>query len=616
MGDRRKVILKGIVAATFAVIILRLFYIQVIDDDYKTKAERNVLRRERQYAPRGVIYDRNGKFLVENTDVYDLMVVPRDVKPFDTLRMCGIIGMTPEELRDELRKAALFSRQRPSIIKKQLPKEVKLVLEERNFPGFYTVYRTLRSYPQKIGGNLLGYVGEVDERAISRDPYYVMGDYIGKSGMELSYEHLLRGVNGVKHTVVDVHGISQGSYQEGANDTLPTPGLALVSTIDAELQALGEELLRGKVGSIVAIEPSTGEILVMASSPSYDPDQLVGVGSGNNYMELLNNPRKPLFNRSVMSRYPPGSTFKVVNGLIGLQEGVITTSTKCVCDGGYWVGRGMKCHRHWSPIDIVGAVQTSCNAYFAHTFRNILDNPKFGNVRKGFENWEHHVRDFGFGRKLGSDFVDELNGYVPDTTFYDKTYPRWNSLTVVSLAIGQGEIGCSPLQMANLAATIANRGHYRIPHVVRAVRDMSEASPQDVPYTTLEPRFAEDHPVGVDERHFETVIEGMWRAVNQDGGSARVAYLPGYEVCGKTGTAQNPHGQDHSTFMCFAPRENPRITVSVYIENGGWGATVAAPIAALIMEKYLTGEVKRTDLLYSVKARQIYYPYYDRQQSK
>lgn len=599
----RNGILKLLIAGGFVLLVIRLFYIQVIDNEYKEKAERNVLRYETQYPPRGVIYDRNMTFLVENTDVYDLMVVPRDVKPFDTTLMCSIVGMAPEELATEIAKAAAYSRMRPSVIKKQLPKDVKLRLEERNFPGFYTVYRTLRSYPRKIAGNLLGYVSEVDVRTIENDSYYAMGDYIGKSGVERSYEQQLRGTKGVKVNVVNVHGISQGSYLDGAHDSLPVPGLSLVSTIDADLQALGEELLRGKVGSIVAIEPSTGEILVMASSPTYDPDELVGVGSGNRYMELLKNPRKPLFNRAVMTRYPPGSTFKVVNGLIGLQEGVLRPTTKYSCEGGYWVDRGVKCHAHWSPIDLQGAVQTSCNAYFCHVFRNILDNPKYGNVKEGFGVWERYVRSFGFGPKLDSDFVEELNGYVPSSDFYDRSYPRWNSLTVISLAIGQGELGCSPLQMANLAAIIANRGHYTTPHVVKEIIGRH-----------IDPKFRQRHDTDVDPVHFEPIIEGMFRAVHKDGGTANVAYIPGITVCGKTGTAQNSQGADHSTFMCFAPRENPRIAVSVYIEHGGAGASIAAPIASLIVERYLNGRIDRKDLVQRVKYRYIYYPNYDRQE--
>lgn len=604
MDEGRFKILRIVVLVAFLLIVLRLFYLQIIDSDYKARASSNVLRYEVQYPSRGEIYDRNGKFLVQSKEVYDLMVVPRDVQPFDTLIMCAIVGVPVEKLRTELEKASRYSRRQASIVFKQLPKEVKLKLDERNFPGFYTVYRTIRSYPGKIAGNLLGYVGEVDQNAIDRDSYYRRGDYIGKSGMERAYERELRGHKGIKVNLVDVHGIAKGSYAEGIYDTLPEPGFAVTSTIDARLQALGEELLEGKVGSIVAIEPSTGEILVMASSPSYDPDELVGWSSGNNYMKLLNNPRKPLFNRAVMSSYPPGSTFKLVNGLIGLQEGVLRPETRYSCNGGYAVGsRRMKCHAHGSPLDLYHAVQTSCNAYFCYVLRAVLDNRKYGGIREGMDVWEEYVRSFGFGRKLDSDFLDELNGFVPNSEYYDKKYNnRWNSLTLISLAIGQGELGCSPLQMANLAAIIANRGYYYIPHVVKRVDSRD----------SINSRFSEKHYTKVESKYFDPIVEGMYRAVNVPGGTALRSQIPGFDMCGKTGTSQNPHGKDHATFLCFAPRENPRISVSVYIENGGFGGTIAAPIASLIVEQYLTDTIARPLLVEHVKNTKINYPYYDK----
>ncbi len=607
MNAARIKILQIVVIAVFVVIALRLFYIQVVDGSYKDSAENNVLRYEVQYPSRGEVYDRNGEFLVQSKEVYDLMVVPRDTKPFDTVMLCSITGVPVEKLRAEMAKAERFSRRRASVVIKQLPKDVKLKLDERSFPGFYTVYRTIRSYPRKIAGNLLGYVSEVDEKMIARNPYYRSGDYIGKSGIELAYETVLRGKKGVKVNLVDVHGITQGSYQNGIYDTLPVPGTPITCSIDARLQALAEELLKGKVGSVVAIEPSTGEILVMASSPTYDPDELVGRESGNNYMKLLGNARRPLFNRAVMSRYPPGSTFKIVNGLIGLQEGVLTPQTKYPCYEGYTIGRGVKCHKHWSPLNMIDAVQTSCNAYFCYVLRSILDNRERGNVKETFDIWADYVRSFGFGRKLDSDFLDELNGYVPTSEFYDERYNgRWNSLTVISLSIGQGELGCSPLQMANLAATVANRGHYFIPHVVKRIHDRD----------SIDARFYVPHYTKVDSKYFEPVVEGMYRAVHNPGGTASIARVEGLDICGKTGTAQNPHGADHSTFMCFAPRNNPKIAVSVYIENGRFGATTAAPIASLIVEQYLTDTITRPQLVDYVKNMQIAYPYYDRQQAK
>ena len=594
-------ILQLTVVGVVLVLLVRLFYLQVVDDSYKTRADNNALRYMVQFPPRGEVYDRNGRFLVQSKEAYDLMATPREVGPFDTAAMSRILGVPVEQIRKELDKASRFSRRRASVLFKQLPKEVKVRLDERNFPGFFTVYRTVRSYPTKIAGNLLGYVGEVDDRIIERNSYYRSGDYIGRSGIELAYEDVLRGEKGVKIEMVDVHGIPQGSYAGGMYDTLPSPGVAITCTIDARLQALAEELMAGKVGSVVAIEPETGEILVMASSPTYDPDELVGRERGNNYMKLLNDRRRPLFNRAVMASYPPGSTFKTVNGLIGLQEGVLVPSQTYPCHGGYPYGRGVKCHNHWSPIDLMGAVQTSCNAYFCYVFRNIIENRKYGNIQQGLDVWDDYVRSFGFGRKLGSDFTGELNGNVPTSSFYDKAYRgRWNGLTVISLAIGQGELGCTPLQMANFAATIANRGYYKIPHVVKRIHDRD----------SIDGRFYEKHYTKVDSKHFDPIVEGMYRAVNVDGGSARMARIEGIDICGKTGTAQNPHGADHSTFMCFAPRNNPKIAVSVYVENGRWGGIAAAPIASLLTELYLTDTVTRPQLVEYVKNRQINYPYY------
>lgn len=595
--------LRIFVIVVFVIIVFRLFYIQVLDGSYKDSANNNVLRYEVQYPPRGEVYDRRGEFLVQSKEAYDLVVVPRDVKPFDTVMLGSIIGVSVEQIRKELHKATVFSRRRPSVIFKQLSKAVKLRMEERSFPGFYTVYRTVRSYPRKIGGNLLGYVGEVNDRTIANNPYYRSGDFIGMSGIEQAYEDVLRGQKGVKIKMVDVHGISKGSFKGGIYDTLPTPGSAITCTIDGRLQALGEELLKGKVGSIVAIEPSTGQILVMASSPTYDPDELVGRERGNNYMKLLNNNRRPLFNRAVMSGYPPGSTFKLLNGLIGLQEGVLQSNYTYPCSMGYTVGRGVKCHAHPSPLDLTAAVQMSCNAYFCYVFRNIIDNRKYGGVKNGYKVWSDYVRSFGYGRKLDSDFTNELNGNVPSLDFYNKRYRgNWNSLTVVSLSIGQGELGCTPLQMANVAAIVANRGYYYTPHVV------SKIAGRD----SLDKRFYERHRTMVDPKHFDPVVEGMYRAVHNPGGTAQVARVDGLDICGKTGTAQNPHGADHSTFMCFAPKNDPKIAVSVYIEHGRFGATVAAPIASIITEMYLTDTVKREALVDYVKNMQISYPYYER----
>ncbi len=602
MASRIK-ILHIVVLAVFGVLAMQLFNLQVLKQDYKDKAANNVLRYEVQHPPRGEIYDRRGEFLVQSKESYDLMATPCEVREFDTAMLSTITGVPVETIRKQLQKAAAFSRRRPSAIIKQMPKEMKLRLDERSLPGFHTVYRTVRSYPAKIAGNLLGDVGEVNDAHLTSDTYYRSGDYIGMSGIERAYEHILRGKKGVKVSVVDVHGIAKGSYQGGVYDSVAVPGPGITCTIDARAQALAEELMRGKVGGVVAIEPSTGEILVMASSPTYDPDELVGRERGNNYKKLLDDKRHPLFNRAVKSPYPPGSTFKLINGLIGQQEGVLMPQTAYPCYSGYKIGRGVGCHNHSSPLNLQQAVQNSCNAYFCYVFRNIIDNRKYGGVKNGYRAWEDYVESFGFGRKLGSDFLDENSGRVPTVEHYNRMYRgSWNSLTVISLSIGQGELGCTPLQMANLAATVANRGYYYIPHIVSRIHDRD----------SIDARFYERHATMVESKYFLPIVDGMYDAVHKDGGTARIAYIPGMDVCGKTGTAQNPRGADHSTFLCFAPKDNPKIAVSVYVENGGFGASVAAPIASLIIEKYLTDTIMRPDLVEYIKNKHISYPSYDR----
>ncbi len=600
----RSTILFAAVAVLFVVIVVRLFWIQILDPQYKRSASNNVLRYEVQYPTRGEVYDRNGEFLVQSKEVYDLMVIPREARPFDTLLMCSILGVEREELRKALDRARRHSPWQASMIFEMLPKDVKLQLDERGFPGFHTVYRNIRSYPRKVGGNLLGYVGRATENDLKRDPFYRAADYVGRSGIERAYETVLRGKKGVKVNMVDVHGIIQGSYADGIYDTMPVQGTAITTTIDLRLQALGEELLRNKVGSIVAIEPATGEILMMVSSPTYDPEALVGRGIGQNYMELLDNPRRPLINRAVQSHYPPGSTFKPVVGLIGMQEGVLRPEYRYPCDGGYHVGNlTVGCHPHYSPINLTQAIQTSCNAYFCYVFRNSLDSKKFENVKDGYASWANHVRSFGFGRRLDSDFLDELPGAVPGIETYDKLYRgSWNSATVLTLAIGQDRMLASPLQLANMVAIIANRGHYYIPHVVKRIHDRD----------SLDAKFYERHDTDIDTRHFEAIVEGMWMAVNEPGGTGYGLRIEGIDMCGKTGTAENPPYRDHSTFMCFAPREQPKIAVSVYVENGGFGATVAAPVASLIVEQYLTDTIRRPWLVEQIKNMEINYPRYDR----
>ena len=602
-GLQRMRTLQLVVLFIFAVIGLRLFYLQILDRKYKDLADGNALIYEVQYPPRGEVFDRNGEYLVKSRECYDMMVTWRemDKKGFDTLRMCQVLGISKERLVRRLKEAAAAPR-KATLITNFVSKEDKLRFDACGFKGFHAVYRTAREYPMQVGGNLLGFVSEVNDKDLERDSYYRMGDYIGKTGVESAYEELLRGKKGVKVLERDSHGAIKGSYMEGMYDTLPEAGSYLVCTIDAKLQKFCEELMVGKVGAAVAIEPSTGEILMMVSSPTYDPDELVGRQRGNHYMQLLGNKRRPLYNRAVSARYPPGSTFKLVQGLIGMQEGVLSPSTRYPCHGGYayTATRKVGCHAHPSPLDLRDAVAHSCNAYFCYVFRDILDKPENGGVKKGFEKWEEYVRSFGFGRKLDSDFLSEGNGFVPDRESYDKRYRgSWKSQTVISLSIGQGELGCTPLQMANLAAIVANRGYYYIPHIVKEIEGRD----------SIDRRFYERHYTKVDPKHFEPIVEGMWRGVNVAGTSG-LAKLPGLDVCGKTGTAQNPHGKDHSTFLSFAPKDNPKIAISVYVENAGFGATAAVPIASLLEEYYLTDTITRPHLVEYVKNLQPYYRQY------
>jgi len=594
----RALMARIIVIFIFAILALRLGYIQLIDDQYKDLAGKNYLRNVVLYPPRGEIYDRNGELLAQNRLCYDVSIVRKDMPKsgFDTTRVSDIIGMKREALVKKIRQSPY--RRENRLTRYPITVEQKLLLDEMNIGGFYTSQRTVRQYPRKIGGNLLGSINEVTKAKIERDNSYSAGDYIGMEGLELAYEDVLRGEKGL--VLQDIY-----APQAERNTVLKEPiaGKSIVCTIDAELQQFAEELMQNKVGAVVAIEPSTGEILTMVSSPTFNPDELViGRERGNNYAKEIQNPQMPLWNRAVKSRYPPGSTFKLVTGLIGMQEGVLRPHYMYSCNMGYHLGgEHIGCHEHRSPLGLHYAIATSCNAYFCYVFRNILENKREYEIAKdGFEAWRDYVLSFGFGRKLDSDFLGEGAGYVPTREFYDKRYHKsWNALTLLSLSIGQGELGCTPLQMANLAAIVANRGYYYIPHIVRKIEG------QD----SLDTRFYQKQYTKVDTKHFAPIVEGMWRGVNKDG-TCQGAYLKGFDVCGKTGTAQNSKGEDHSTFISFAPRNNPKIAIAVYVEHGGFGAEMAVPIASLIEEKYLTDTIKRPHLVEYVKGRKIAYPMY------
>ncbi len=596
--------LQFVVVLVFAALLSRVFYLQIVESKYDALSDHNVLRHEVAYPARGEVYDRNGEYIVMSRGCYDIMITYRDLDKsgFDTTLLCDILKVSRKKLTQSLKNARMRPRAQ-YMLTNFVPTKDKLLFDECDFKGFHAIYRTAREYPRSIGGNLLGNVGEVSPAFLEKNPSYSRGDYVGTNGVESAYEEELRGVKGVYISKVDTHGTIKGSYMDGMYDTLPQQGRYLVSTIDAKLQLLGEELMKDKVGAAVAIEPSTGEILMMVSSPTFDPDKLVGRQRGNNYMELLYDKRRPLFNRSVSARYPPGSTFKLLQGLVGMQEGVLRPEMQYSCNNGfYYSGKKLGCHPHATPLALKYAVATSCNAYFCHVYRNILHNNKYGSIQEAYDVWRDYVLSFGFGRKLDSDFIGEGSGYVPESSYYDRIYRKsWSALTVISLSIGQGELGCTPLQMANFAAIIANRGYYYPPHIVKRVEGRD----------SLDVKFRTKHYTKVDPKYFEPIIQGMWDGVNVSGSSLG-ARLDGYDVCGKTGTAENPHGRDHSTFLSFAPKDNPRIAISVYVENGGFGASAALPIASLIEEQYLTGEIKRTQLLERVKSMKIKYPIYEK----
>ncbi|HIZ85544.1 MAG TPA: penicillin-binding protein 2 [Candidatus Coprenecus stercoravium] len=603
--------------AAFLILAAQLFRLQILDNSFKVSAQNNALYYQTRYPARGLILDRNGKVLVGNKNTYDILVTPHYVKDFDTAALCALLDLDIETVRDKFKEYRRYRTRigyRTITFVSQVSQEQysRFLEKSHKFPEFRGVPRTTRMYPYNAGGNLLGYVTEVDQNFLDKHPDYEMGDYTGRTGLEETCESMLKGGKGYSIYLRDANNRIQSSYRDGAFDKPAMPGRDVVSTIDAELQKYGEELMRNKVGSVIAIEPSTGEILSMISSPGIDVSVLGEINK--HYSRIASDPFTPMFNRAVMSPQPPGSVFKLVNALIGLQEGVVSTGTEFPCHNGYTArGISVGCHPHKSPLNFTEAIMASCNSYFCYLFRNILENSEYGSTAKAFDSWAGYVRSFGFGTRLGSDFPSEIAGIVPSSKTYDRIYGQnsWNALSVISLSIGQGELGCTPLHLANLAATIANRGWYRIPHIVRRHENDS-----------IDAKFREKHYTLVDTCHFEDVIEGMYQAVNApagQGATARIAAVKDLDICGKTGTAENPHGDEHAVFVCFAPRESPRIAIAVYIENAGFGATWAAPVASLMVEKYLSGEIspsrkwleqnmKEANLLNKVPASPDYVP--------
>lgn len=589
LSSRRYVVI-GIFVIVGLVYLCRLAYLQIFDDTYAELANRNALRYVTQYPSRGLIYDRNGKLLVYNEAVYDLMVIPRQVKNIDTLEFCNLLKITKEEFIKKMEKARAYSTYTPSIFEKQISKEDFAPIQEKiyQYEGFYAQSRTLRYYPEAVACHVLGYIGEVNEDMIAKNPYYKKGDYIGMSGLEKSYEEILRGKKGSKITMVDVHNREKGSFKDGIYDTAAISGKNLYSTIDIELQKYAEALMKNKRGCIVAIEPSTGEVLCFVSAPYYDPNLLVGRVRGKNYKALAEDISKPLFNRVLMAEYPPGSIFKIAQALIALDMGVIQPNSGFVCDKSL-VG----CHGHPSATNVRDAIKMSCNPYFYRVFQRVVQqtNPNTGKIdsKYGLMLWNEAAKRMGFGTRLDIDLPNVRKGYIPDTTFYNKWYPSgWNFHTIYSNSIGQGEVGVNPLQMANFAALVANRGWYITPHLVRSYGDEKQKEKFV--------KYSQKNYSLIASSYWDLAVEGMWGVVHEAGGTARRAMIDDIAVCGKTGTAENI-GEDHSVFISFAPKTNPKIAVAVYIENArGGGGTWAAPIASLVIEKYIKGEVERKEM--------------------
>lgn len=587
--ENRRFVIGGIAAVVVLVYIIRLFTLQIMSDDYKKNADSNAFLKKIEYPSRGVIYDRKGKLMVYNQPAYDIMVVMNEEKGhLDTLEFCKTLGITKEffikrmnDIKDYSKNPG-YSRFTQQLFMSQISDKEFSVFQEKmfRFPGFYMQRRSIRQYQYPYAAHVLGDVGEVNDADIEEDDYYQPGDFIGKTGVEKSYEKQLRGVKGVQILLRDAHGRIQGNYQNGRLDQRPVPGKDLTLGIDLNLQALGERMLQGKIGAIVAIEPSTGEVLAMVSSPTYDPRIMVGRNRGKNHAKLSLNPWKPLLNRSIMGQYPPGSTFKTTQALTYLTEGIINLHTQYPCNHGFsYKGLHVGCHGHPSPLALIDAIATSCNGYFCWGLYHMMQNRiKYKSMQDAMNTWRDYMVSMGFGYKLGIDLPGEKRGLIPNAQFYDKAYHgSWNGLTIISIAIGQGEVNLTPLQIANLGATIANRGYYYIPHVVKKVKGE--------PLDTL---YRHRHYTKASRQAYNYVVAGMRSSVL--GGTCKYLGHLDFPICGKTGTAQN-RGQDHSVFMGFAPMNNPKIAIAVYVENGGFGADFAVPIAGVLFEQYIKGKL-------------------------
>ena len=591
----RKNLLYILITGSGIIFLVRLLSLQVLSSDYDDQSLQNSVLREYIYPERGFIYDRNGSLIVENQATYDLMIIPRQLQQFDTLEFCKLLKIDKKNLVEKVKKARSYSTRKPSVFLAQLSKSDYAVLQEKlwKYRGFYVQKRAIRKYNTASASNILGYISEVNRFDIRKDPYYQSGELIGRQGIEKTYEKTLRGVKGVRYLQRDKFNRVIGPYQKGELDTLPTKAQDLHLTIDIALQEYGQKLLQNKRGGIVAIEPETGEILVNVSTPTYAPDLLVGRSRSENFNVLKNDTiNRPLFDRGLQGQYPPGSPFKLVNALVALQEGAITPRFRVLCNEGHYYGRTdfMKCHCNYGTKNRLNSgIYNSCNTYFATIYRRTID--RFDDPKKGMNIWSNHIKSFGMGNYLGYDHPTGQKGFIPNSDYYDYWYPkqRWGATTSLSNSIGQGEVLTTPIQLANMVATIANRGYFYKPHFVKKIQKDS-----------LNKKYRTPNYSTIDSIHFEPVVEGMSNVVKW--GTARIARVPGVEVCGKTGTVENftkIDGEkvqltDHSMFVAFAPRENPKIAVAVFVENGYWGGRWAAPIASLVIEKYLTGNVIRT----------------------
>ena len=592
----RKVLLPSLIILATSLLIMRIFYLQIIDDTLKLKSENNAIKKKYEYPERGYIYDRKGKLLVANQASYDIMVIPRELKNTDTLEFCQLLNIKKEDFIKRLEKAKIYSPRLPSVFLSQLNKSEFAAFQEkiRKYEGFYFQKRSLRDYEVNFGANIFGFITQVNERLVAKNPYYNSGDLIGKQGVEESYEGLLRGIKGVKYIQKDKYNREIGSYKDGKYDTIAVQGEDINLSIDAELQKYGEELMINKRGGIVALEPSSGEILALITAPSYDPGILVGRQRSKNYTQLYRDSiAKPLFDRALLAEYAPGSPFKILTGLVALQEGVIDENTTVLCNHGFSYARGrfMRCHCSGGSLQLHRAIYQSCNSYFATAFMRNIN--KYVKPAQGVDIWSNHLKSFGLGQFMGYDLPTGKRGKIPDSKTYKKMYPNggWRSTAIVSNAIGQGEVVMTPIQLANMMATVANEGYYYTPHIIKKIEEHQ-----------IDKKFTTKHVTTIDKKYFKPMISGLFDVYNS--GTARALRVEGIDICGKTGTAENfakiggvkVKLEDHSIFVAFAPKDNPKIAIAVMVENGGYGATIAGPIASLMIEKYLRQQITRIDL--------------------